>query len=85
MTNLSNKMSVVIASPPDREKLVAMIDYDHEQWAELNQESGTLTLELYPRRDGKPWQFSFEEALTALQLAHNRLTAGGTQIVGQQT
>ena len=76
MTNLTTKMSVDIASPPDREKLVAMISFDREQWAEVQQESGSLILEIYPRQNGKPWEFSFDEALTALQHARQRLIGG---------
>ena len=73
MTNSNTNMSVDIASPPDRENLVAQISYNREQWAEIHQESGSLTLELYPRHDGKPWQFSFDEALRTLQRARQRL------------
>ena len=73
MTDSATKMSVDIASPPDREKLVAEIFYDHEQWAEIHQETGSLMLELYPRRDGKPWEFSFDEALKTLRHAERRL------------
>ena len=63
-----------IASPPDREKLVAELFYEHEQWAELHQEVSTgLTLELYPRRDGQPWSFPLTDALAALQVASRRL------------
>jgi hypothetical protein len=73
MMNVTRKMSVDLASPPDREKLVAQILYNNEQWAEFNQESDSLVLELYPRQDGKPWAFSFDEALSALQNAKKRL------------
>jgi hypothetical protein len=73
MTDSNTKMSIDIASPPDRERLVAEVFYAREQWAEINQERGSLTLELYPRRDGKPWEFSFDEALTALRCAQRRL------------
>ena len=38
-----------IASPPDREHLVAEILVGGEQWAEVNIESGRLDVELYPR------------------------------------
>jgi hypothetical protein len=71
---MPTKMTVDICSPPDREKLVAQISFDREEWAEVHQETGSLTLELYPRQDGKPWQFSFDEALTALRHAQKRLT-----------
>ena len=74
MTQPNIKMTVDLASPPDREKLVAQISFDREQWAEVHQETGALTLELYPRQDGKPWLLSFDEALTALQHARKRLT-----------
>ena len=70
---MSIKMSVQICSPPDREKLVAQISCDREQWAEIHQETDSLTLELYPRQDGKPWEFSFDEAMTALGHAQQSL------------
>jgi len=71
----SNKMRMDIASPPDRQKLVAELFYGLEQWAEIHQELGDLTLQLYPRRDGQPWKFPFDEAVSALKLASKRLTA----------
>jgi len=71
-------MSVDLCSPPDREKLVAQISYDREQWAEVHQENGSLTLELYPRQNGEPWEFSFDEAVAALRHAQKRLTADDT-------
>jgi hypothetical protein len=71
---MQSQMAVDICSPPDREKLVASISYDHEQWAEIHQEADSPTLELYPRQDGKPWEFSFDQALTALRQAQMRLT-----------
>jgi hypothetical protein len=76
MPNLPHKMSVDIASPPDREKLVAGIFYEREQWAEINQESGRLTLELYPRRDSKPWSFGYDKAIKTLVCARKRLIGG---------
>jgi hypothetical protein len=69
----TKKMQIDIASPPDRKKLVAMLSYGSEQWAEISQETEQLTLELYPRPDGQPWEFSYDEAITALQQARRRL------------
>jgi hypothetical protein len=69
----ASKMRMDIASPPDREKLVAELFYADEQWAEIHQESEQLTLLLYPRRDGQPWEFSFSEAVSMLQRASRRL------------
>ncbi len=68
----ASKMRMGIASPPDREKLVAELFYDDEQWAEIHQESEQLTLQLYPRRDGQPWEFSFDEAVTHEYLAYDQ-------------
>ena len=50
-----------------------MDNYENEQWAEVNQESGNLMLEIYPRRDGKPWIFDLDEAVTELERAKDRL------------
>ncbi|HEV3257326.1 MAG TPA: hypothetical protein VG013_10635 [Gemmataceae bacterium] len=66
-------MRVEIASPPDRDKLVAPIMFADQQWAEVNQEKERLQLEIYPRRDGQPWLFDFEEAVQALLEARRRL------------
>jgi hypothetical protein len=70
------KITVSLASPPDREKLVAEIMCDDEQWAEVHQENEDLTLEVYPRRDGQPWTLSYKEALEALRTAKSRLIVG---------
>jgi hypothetical protein len=70
-------MRVEIASPPDREKLVTPIMIDSEQWAEVNQESERLQIEIYPRRDGQPWIFDFEQVVEALLEARRRLRGTG--------
>jgi hypothetical protein len=71
------RFTVYISSPPDREKLVAEILFGdreyQEQWAELNQEDGTLRIEFYPKLDGQFWEFSFDEVMEALNGAKKRL------------
>ena len=67
---------VVLASPPDRKFLVAEIFFDSEQLAEINQESGELMLEIYPRRDGKPWKLTYTNLSFALEEAKTRLGVG---------
>jgi len=69
----SSRFRISISSPPDRELLVAEVFFDDVQWAELNQESGALKLELYPRPDSQPWVFDLEEALQTLQAARIKL------------
>lgn len=70
---MNPKSRICISSPPDREKLVAEIFFDEEQWGELNQEQGLLILEIYPRRDGKPWVLEPEVVVSALREAEERL------------
>lgn len=70
---MTKEFRICITSPPDREKLVAEIFFGNEQWAELNQEEGTLKLEFYPRPNGKFWQLSFDEVMEALNEAKRRL------------
>ena len=70
---MKDKWSISIASPPDRERLVAMIDYNQEQWAELNQEKGQFLLEIYPQKNSQPWVFGFDETLKMLIEAKRRL------------
>jgi len=70
----SQKLTVDIASPPDRKRLVAMLLINNEQWAEINQESDKLTLELYPRQDGKPWVIDFDDAIQMLHTGKKRLS-----------
>ena len=66
---------VSITSPPDREELIAEIIIDDEQWAEINQEREQLSVEFYPRRDGKPWEFPLDEARALLDQAETRLVS----------
>jgi hypothetical protein len=66
--------TIDIASPPDREKVVAEIFVGDTQWSELSCEiDGHLVAEFYPRPDGTPWRFPFREALEALERAAARL------------
>ena len=66
-------ISLELASPPDREKLVVNLMIDHEQVAEINQETETLQVEIYGRRDGQPWILDFDDLTNALKNAKSRL------------
>lgn len=70
---MANNYRITVASPPDREKLVAEIFVGDCQWAELNQENSQLEIEFYEKPDGKPWKFSLDDTLTMLQDAKKRL------------
>lgn len=64
---------VTVASPPDREGLVAEVFFGDVQWAEINQDSGTLEVEFYPRPDGGFWCLPLETVFAALLDAKSRL------------
>ena len=64
---------VTIASPPDREHLVAEVFFGDVQWVEINQERDTLEVEFYPRPDGEPWRIPLSAAMSALAEAKQRL------------
>ena len=64
---------ISIASPPDRDFLVAEIMKGNVQVAEVNIESGKLEVEIYNHPNGKPWQLDFEEFLASLNEAQVRL------------
>ncbi len=70
---MNDNLTVSVISPEDREFLAAEIMVGDEQWAELNQEEGVLSLEIYPRRDGQPWRLNYDVALDALMKAKQRL------------
>ncbi len=67
------KYRICIASPPDREYLVAEIFFDDVQWAEINRERETLEIEFYPRPDGTPWRIDYEDVLGVLHEAKQKL------------
>ena len=68
-----NDILLDIASPPDREKVVIQMMVGSEQIAEVNQESESLQIEIYGRRDGHPWVLDYESLVLALQKAKTRL------------
>ena len=70
---MPNQLSILIASLPDREAVVAELWYGDAQFAELAQEGGSLTLEIYAPPDGKAWTLPFEDALESLQQARAKL------------
>ena len=66
--------TIEIASLPDREQVVAELWFGDEQWAEINQESSKLQIEIFARANGEPWSFDYHEAMDALRRAVMRLT-----------
>lgn len=60
---------------PEHEDLVAEIRYDGKFCCLVSQEEGfdKLHIEIYPRKDGKQWDFDFRELQRILQLAADEL------------
>jgi len=70
---MSSQFRTTIASPPDREKLVAEVFFGSEQVAEINQETGNLRIEIYPHSSGEPWVLPYQDFLIAVSDAKRRL------------
>jgi hypothetical protein len=64
---------ILIASPPDREHIVVEIWYGDYMFAELAQEHGALTIEIYPNPTGGPWLLDYEQTIKAMQQAKGKL------------
>ncbi|OQY53119.1 MAG: hypothetical protein B6245_23085 [Desulfobacteraceae bacterium 4572_88] len=70
---MNRKMTISIASVPDREGLVAELWYDEEQWGEIFQEGDELRLALYPSPNHSFWNFDAEDAANTIQKAKDKL------------
>lgn len=70
---MTETLKISIASPPDRQKVVAQIDFGNEQFAEINQDTNIVHIELYPRSDGQPWKLPLLDVLEILNSAQNKL------------
>jgi len=64
---------IIIASLPDREKVVAEIYYNNVQWLEISQETDKLLIQFYPHPRQEYWEFQFDEAMATLQEAKKNL------------
>jgi hypothetical protein len=64
---------IEVSSPPDRDFVVANVMVGAHEFAEVNQESESLQIEVYPRRDGEPWRLDYSELVLALKLVKERL------------
>ena len=65
---------VQVADVPDREKCVAEVWFGDAQVCEVNRESGSVALEVYPNPAGGPWSFEPEAFIEAIGRAVSALT-----------
>lgn len=75
-------ISLDLASPPDREKVVVQLMVDNEQVAEVSQETESLQIEIYGRQDGKPWVLDFDDLMLAFRKARAKLV--GPPLAGHE-
>jgi hypothetical protein len=69
----NTSVEILVASWPNKEKLVGEIWCDNEQWALLMQEGEELTLEFPPRPSGRSWTFRYDDALSLLKQLRSKL------------
>jgi hypothetical protein len=62
-------IEIAVASPPDRDGLVAELFTSDGQIAELRRDGMALTMEIYPRPDGAPWQVEMSQLFAAMAVA----------------
>ena len=67
-----NNIEIIIASPQDKDELVAEIWINNQMIAELNQENDALELEIYCT-DSKQLNFNYDLFTEALKMAKNKL------------
>ena len=68
------KLTVEIASVPDRDNTVAEIWLEDEMIAEATQDdTGVCIVEVYPNPNGGAWRVDLEDLVQALSIAKNRL------------
>lgn len=67
------KSQIVIASMPDKEKLVAELYWDDVMWAELSNETGVLKVRTWGKESGEPWEIPLQDVLGALSEAKKKL------------
>lgn len=73
MSSGSSKFEIVIASLPDRERVVAEIFYENVQWVEISQETDELVIQFYSHPEQIYWEFSYDEALEVLNQGKKKL------------
>jgi hypothetical protein len=65
-----NRLTSLIASPPDRENLVFEIWLESHQLAEVSLEPGkSVEIEIYPPTDGEKWSLELGEFMSILDKA----------------
>jgi hypothetical protein len=65
---MTSKIEVMLASPPDRDELVAQLFATNEgQWGEVFRDEDQYVVEIYG--SASPWKFTLDELIQALEKA----------------
>lgn len=64
---MNSDMTVEVASPPDRDDLVAELWQANAMWGEVRWAGGRFVLELYPKPGDGAWSFGLDEVLECLE------------------
>lgn len=68
------KIEAWYSTPPEHELPVVELFYgDEGQWGEINQDTGDLLIEIYPKDGRTPWIFNLDELILAFQKAKKKL------------
>lgn len=72
---IENKFRFTIGSDLDYEKLIAVIGYDYELVAILDQEEGfeNLRIKIYPSKYEDYWEFEYQDFFQVITKAKERL------------
>jgi hypothetical protein len=70
---MMSKFEIILASVPDRERLVAEVHYVNTYWAELSQENEEVMIQFYSHPTEKCWEFPLDKALEVLEKAKREL------------
>lgn len=70
---MGTHIEIIIASLPDRTRLVAEVWIDNQQFAEISQETADVLVELYPPTKDKMWKVDYQTLVNTLEDAKNKL------------
>ena len=68
-----NRFEILIASPPQKEQVIAEIYYNNMCWAQIFQKENLLTVRFCTPPTEEYWRFSFDAAWEILEQANNAL------------
>ena len=78
-----NSFEILIASLPDREKVVAEIWFGEFQFAEISRESEELAVQVFPHPRGAEWLFKYADLMEVLAEAGRSLQGLLVEVIAE--